>query len=398
MRPCPDNQKVSVLKNGMRGLHAAEDDPEFIEGTEGDEHEEHADGVGRGEDHGEEGDDEDGDAAFLDIVLGLEDGDAFEEEHDEGEFEAESEHHGHDEGEAEPFVESDLGIEFEPGGKIEEEIEDVGEDDEEAEDSSGEEESDGEGEVDVDVFFFVRVEPRGDEEPELVEDPGAGKDEAGDHGDLHVDHEAFFDGERDGLAEDPVGEGLIARDSGELIAREIDGEIARGRIGGREGDFGEDIVERAGEFDDVDRDFDSGIDRGAGGGVLDFLEDVGGESGAVAVMPPGAEDGILFLGLLDLFGGAVLLDDGVEGGAFDGGGDDAHDRLGAEEHQDHGNGEADEGHDEVVAEGFEMFPEAHGGIVEEVLIGHGMDSGGGVPRGAASHGVERLPRGIIAGS
>ncbi len=168
-----------------------------VEDDEGDAHEEHAAGVGGGEEHGEDRDDEDGDSPFFEIDFDGKDVDSLEEEHHEGELEADAEAEWEEEDEAHPFADLGGGVDAHLGVEPEEEIEDVIEDDEKGEGCTGEEEAEAHGEEDVDVLAFVLVESGGDEIPDEVENEGASQHRADDERGFDVDHEGFVAGKTD---------------------------------------------------------------------------------------------------------------------------------------------------------------------------------------------------------
>lgn len=94
----------------------------------------------------------------------------------------------------------------EVGGEVDEEGEGDGEDDFVEEGDADDAERETHGEEDADEAFFVVVKTRGDEEPDLVEDPGDADDDGDDDGDFEVGVEGLHGA--GGL--EGVGEAFVA--------------------------------------------------------------------------------------------------------------------------------------------------------------------------------------------
>ena len=179
---------VSLFAAG--GVDAVGDgDAEEVEDEHGAGEEAHAEGVRHGADDG--GDDEDGEdgvAEVLEQELGVDDAEEGEEEDEDGQLEADAE--AEDDGEEEAGVVLDG---EDVGGSScrsrRQDLDGAGQDAVVAEPGAGEEEADGGAHEGADVLLLVGVHAGRDEEPDLVEDEGAGEDGAADERGLEVEVE-----------------------------------------------------------------------------------------------------------------------------------------------------------------------------------------------------------------
>ena len=165
-------------------------DADEVEDKHGAGEEAHADGVRRGaDDGGDEEDDQDGVADVLEEELAVDDAEEGEEEDEDGQLEADAEAEDDGEEEAGVVLDGDDGVEA--LAEVEDEdLDGAGQDPAVAEPGAGEEEADGGAHEGEDVFLLVGVHAGRDEEPDLVEDEGAGEDGAADEGGLEVEVEA----------------------------------------------------------------------------------------------------------------------------------------------------------------------------------------------------------------
>jgi hypothetical protein len=164
-------------------------DADHIEGEHGGGEEAHAEGVGGGADDG--GDDEDGEDGVADVgdeEFGVDDAEEGEKEDKDGQFEGDAEAEDDGEEEAGVVLGGDDGVEV--FAEVEDEdLHGSGEDPVVAEPRSCEEEDDGGGHEGDDVALLVGVHAGRDEEPELIEDEGAGEDGSEDEGGFEVEVE-----------------------------------------------------------------------------------------------------------------------------------------------------------------------------------------------------------------
>src|ERR1017187_6004139 len=140
----------------------------------------HAEGIGHGTDDGrDQKNGEDGVTEVAQQELGVHNAEEGKEEDEDGEFETDAKPEDDGQEEAGVLVDGEDGVELLSEAE-DEDLDGAFDDEAVAEPGAAEEESDSSAHERPDVFLFVLVHARRDEEPDLVEDERAGEDSAAD--------------------------------------------------------------------------------------------------------------------------------------------------------------------------------------------------------------------------